>query len=69
VAHAGHFDFLAPCPPALAHIAPPICSSAPGFDRAAFHQEFNRDVVAFFARTLNGASRSPALARFAPPAP
>jgi predicted dienelactone hydrolase len=51
---AGHFDFLAPCPPALAHIAASICTSAPGFDRVAFHRDFDRKVVAFFTRTLNG---------------
>ncbi len=54
VAHAGHFDFLAPCPEALAHIAPPICTSEPGFDRAAFHRKFDQDVVMFFQRTLAG---------------
>jgi predicted dienelactone hydrolase len=52
VTHAGHFDFLAPCPQALAHMAPAICTSEPGFDRVAFHETFDRDVVAFFERTL-----------------
>jgi hypothetical protein len=28
-------------------VAPPICTSAPGFERTAFHAGFNRDVVAF----------------------
>jgi predicted dienelactone hydrolase len=55
VPHAGHFDFLAPCPPALAKIAPDICTSAPKFDRAGFHETFNREVVAFLDRVLNGA--------------
>jgi predicted dienelactone hydrolase len=45
---AGHFDFLAPCSAALADTVPAICQSAPGFDRAAFHQGFNTAVVAFF---------------------
>ncbi|HTZ71373.1 MAG TPA: hypothetical protein VMB71_12035 [Acetobacteraceae bacterium] len=49
---AGHFDVLAPCPAALAKVAPAICISAPGFDRAAFHDAFNRAVVAFFTRAL-----------------
>lgn len=49
---AGHFDFLAPCSDKLAGIAPPICTSRPGFDRAAFHREFNAQVVAFFEKTL-----------------
>jgi predicted dienelactone hydrolase len=55
VPHAGHFDFLAPCPAALARIAPPICTSARGFDRAAFHATFNRAVVAFFTNHLRPA--------------
>jgi predicted dienelactone hydrolase len=49
---ADHFDFLAPCTPALAKIAPFICQSATGFDRAAFHQTFNAAVVAFFKDKL-----------------
>jgi predicted dienelactone hydrolase len=52
VTGAGHYDFLAPCSAALAAKAPEICQSAPGFDRAAFHADFNRAVVAFFRRTL-----------------
>ena len=52
VAGAGHYDFLAPCSPALAKVNAMICASAPGFDRVAFHQAFDRDVVAFFVRTL-----------------
>jgi predicted dienelactone hydrolase len=49
---AGHFDFLAPCNFAIAVEAPTICGETPGFDRAAFHQEFNRDVAAFFTARL-----------------
>lgn len=51
-AGAGHFDFLKPCPEALAKAVPVICTSAPGFDRAAFHARFNVAVVGFFVRTL-----------------
>jgi len=50
--NADHFDFLAPCSQALARVAPPLCASAPGFDRAAFHARLNADVVAFFAKAL-----------------
>lgn len=50
VANAGHFDFLAPCSSALASVAPAICTSASGFDRAAFHVIFNAEVVSFFGR-------------------
>ena len=49
---AGHFDFLPPCPPELAAAIPALCHSQPGFDRAAFHQSFNRDVVRFFQGAL-----------------
>ncbi len=49
---ADHFDFLAPCTERLAAAAPAICRSAPGFDRTAFHADFDAAVVAFFERTL-----------------
>jgi predicted dienelactone hydrolase len=52
VANADHFDFLAPCNDRLAQHAPDICAERPGFDRAAFHAEFNQAVVTFFERTL-----------------
>ena len=52
VTGADHFDFLAPCSPRLAQVAPVICRSAPGFDRTAFHADFDAAVVAFFKRTL-----------------
>lgn len=52
VPDAGHFDFLAPCAAPLAAARPELCSSAPGFDRAAFHREFNAALVAFFRRML-----------------
>lgn len=57
VANAGHFDFLAPCSPALAAIAPPICTSASGFDRAQFHAGFNAAVVGFLGKTLGAETR------------
>lgn len=52
VAGAGHFAFLAPCSAALTEAAPAICRDAAGFDRAAWHREFNAAVVAFFKATL-----------------
>jgi predicted dienelactone hydrolase len=52
VARAGHFDFMAPCSAALAAVAPAICVSAPGFDRAAFSLRFDADVVEFLTRML-----------------
>jgi predicted dienelactone hydrolase len=50
-----HFDFLAPCSADLAKKAPAICVDAEGFDRAAFHKEFDTDVVAFFLKHLGEA--------------
>ena len=52
VPHAEHFAFLPPCPDEVARSAPEICTDPPGFDRAAFHQEFNAQVVEFFLREL-----------------
>jgi predicted dienelactone hydrolase len=52
VPHAGHYDFISPCPPKMAERLPEICVSEPGFDRTAFHDRFNRAVVKFFRRTL-----------------
>ena len=52
VPDAGHFDFLAPCTPRFSQMAPPLCSSRPGFDRTAFHREFNAAVVSFYGRSL-----------------
>ena len=46
---AGHFAFLAPCP---AWLFPMICKDPQGFDRTAFHRDFNRAVVAFYQRAL-----------------
>lgn len=58
VSNAGHFDFLAPCSSDLTALAPAICTSAPGFDRVAFHASFNVEVVNFFGKTLGAGSRS-----------
>jgi predicted dienelactone hydrolase len=54
--NAGHFDYLVPCSAALASIAPAICTSAVGFDRAAFHASFNAAVVSFLNKTLRAGS-------------
>lgn len=52
VAGADHFSFLTPC--GVAKIALPriLCVDPQGFDRSAFHRQFNADLVAFFDRTL-----------------
>jgi predicted dienelactone hydrolase len=52
VENAGHYDFLPPCGALMARKRPDICASLPGFDRAAFHERFNADVVQFFRATL-----------------
>ena len=49
---AGHFDFLSPCSPDAAALRPQLCSSAPGFDRSAFHTRMNADLVRFFRQHL-----------------
>ncbi|HEY6815753.1 MAG TPA: prolyl oligopeptidase family serine peptidase [Croceibacterium sp.] len=47
---AGHFDFLAPCRDPST--APDLCGSAAGFDRVAFHDRFNAEIVRFFSAEL-----------------
>jgi predicted dienelactone hydrolase len=42
---AAHFSFLAPCP---SWLFPLICKDANGFDRVAFHNDFNRSAITFF---------------------
>jgi predicted dienelactone hydrolase len=52
VPNAGHFAFLAPCTAMAEKFAPEICRDPAGFDRAAFHQQFNSAVVAFLKAKL-----------------
>jgi predicted dienelactone hydrolase len=52
VPNAGHWAFLAPCSPAQTQAFPQSCVDAPGFDRVAFHRQFNADVLAFFQKHL-----------------
>ncbi|SFA40659.1 Predicted dienelactone hydrolase [Paracoccus halophilus] len=56
VENAGHFAFLAECDPRLREINPEIwnmvCVDADGFDRAAFHQLFNKKIIEFFDSSL-----------------
>jgi predicted dienelactone hydrolase len=52
VPNAGHFAFLAPCTLSLAAMVPEICHDPEGFDRMAFHREFNLAVVTFFKAKL-----------------
>ena len=57
VPNSHHFDFLGPCPAELAKSRPEICDDEPGFDRLAFHKEFNAAVPAFFREHLRDAQR------------
>jgi predicted dienelactone hydrolase len=57
VPNAGHFAFLAPCSLALAARVPEICHDPVGFDRTAFHREFNPAVVAFFKAKIPAEGR------------
>jgi predicted dienelactone hydrolase len=52
VANAGHFAFLPSCSPGQALAFAQICVDPEAFDRAAFHVEFDRQVVAFFRAHL-----------------
>lgn len=47
-----HFDFLPPCPPEMVKRAPEICLDPNGFDRAAFHEELDAKVIAFFKKNF-----------------
>jgi predicted dienelactone hydrolase len=49
---AGHFAFLSPCSPQLAANLPRFCTDPPGFDRTAFHREFDASIVGFFRNHL-----------------
>jgi predicted dienelactone hydrolase len=50
---ASHFAFLPPCPPPLAAAVPRICTDKPAdFDRAAFHRDFNANIVGFLRERL-----------------
>jgi predicted dienelactone hydrolase len=53
VPSADHFAFVAPCSTALAERVHDICQDPPGFDRTAFHRDFNAAVVGFFQKQLD----------------
>lgn len=54
VVRAGHYAFLPPCTPKLAALRPQVCTDPEGFDRAAFHREFDVAVVRFLHEQLGG---------------
>src|SRR5262245_49837005 len=49
---AGHFSFVASFPPALTLVAGDGARDPKGFDRDAFHEVLNRQIVGFFNDTL-----------------
>jgi predicted dienelactone hydrolase len=53
---AGHYDFMPPCSAQLKLFAQAICALTPGFDRAAFHETFDREVTRFFTAHLRVSS-------------
>ena len=54
VPNAGHFVIMVPCSAPMARAVPEICNDAPGFDRVAFHRQFNAEILAFFDKHLDG---------------
>ncbi|MDR6990644.1 dienelactone hydrolase family protein [Luteimonas sp. 3794] len=54
IAGAGHFVFLAPCPPPLVDALPQLCVDPHGIDREAEHARIAADALAFFDRYLPG---------------
>jgi predicted dienelactone hydrolase len=52
VVPAGHFAFLPPCSPEFAAHLPRFCTDPAGFDRVAFHREFDASVLRFFRERL-----------------
>ena len=55
VSGAIHFSFLPPCSESEAKESSRICTDAPGFDRVAFHKEFNATIFAFLRKHILGA--------------
>jgi predicted dienelactone hydrolase len=53
VPDSAHFAFLAPCSERMKNQEPEICTDPKGFDRAAFHRQFDAAVLAFFNANLN----------------
>jgi predicted dienelactone hydrolase len=54
VVPAGHFAFLPPCSAQFAANLPRFCTDPAGFDRTAFHRDFNASIVGFFREHLVG---------------
>ncbi|MDF3809429.1 MULTISPECIES: dienelactone hydrolase family protein [Rhodopseudomonas] len=50
---AGHYAFLPPCTAQFAANLPRLCVDPPGFDRTAFHRDFDASIVRFFREHLS----------------
>ena len=53
VRNAAHFAFLAPCSARMKKDVPEICVDPNGFDRGAFHKQFDASILAFFQANLH----------------
>ena len=53
VPDANHYSFIASLPEAVARRHPRIAYDHPGFDRAAFHDTMNNEIVRFLAQGLS----------------
>ena len=62
---AGHFSFIPRFPAALTILAGAGARDPAGFDRDAFHEMLNREIVEFFDRTLRAGEQRLARARSA----
>lgn len=52
VENSTHLSFLRPCAPEEMSRLGDLCADPPGFDRAAFHRQFNAEVLAFLRANL-----------------
>jgi len=52
VVGAGHYVYLAPCPPPLATALPTLCSDPPGVDRRRVQAQLAGEAIDFFQQTL-----------------
>lgn len=52
IAHAGHYSFLSPFPPAMKRPDFPPSQDPPGFDRERFHDEMHETIRSFFHTQL-----------------
>ena len=56
VPNSGHFSFLPPCTMEFARRTaedePELCTDKTGFDRAAFHKQFDAEILAFFRKNI-----------------